>query len=385
MKNSILVRYGEIYLKGNNRSFFEKVLFSNIKNVLDGIKCSLIKNRNRLYIENYEENDQDTIISILKTVFGIHSVSNAFVCETNYDKIKEIALEIAPKSGTFRITVNRADKTLALNSIQIATIIGEYVFENSNLEVDVKNPDNTIFVDIRENGMTYVMCEKIPCLGGLPVGTSGKGMLLLSGGIDSPVAAFLMAKRGLSVSAVHFHSFPYTSEKAKQKVLELAEIFSKYCGNIKINVISLTEIQQEIHKKCPASYMITLVRRFMIRLSNIIAENAKCGVLITGESLGQVASQTIESITVIENVGKIPVLRPLIGMDKTEIIDIAKRIGTFEKSIEPYEDCCTVFIPDRPVIKPTIERAEDYEKELDVEKLIDNALQTREFITIKRK
>lgn len=383
--NSILIRYGELYLKGNNRHFFEKCLQNNITNALLGIHFKFVKSSGRFFIEDYEELSEKTIIDKLLVIFGIHSISPAVMTETDFAKISETAYMLSPDSGTFRVTVNRADKRLPLNSMQIASQIGGYILEKKpNLSVDLFHADNEIFIDIRENGKTYIMGKKYYGLGGMPVGSAGKGMLMLSGGIDSPVAAFMMSKRGLNINVVHFHSYPYTSEKAKAKVIELAEIVSKYCGNIDMNIVSLTEIQQEIHSKCPAEYMITIVRRFMLRIANILAEKFNCGALITGESLGQVASQTLESIGVISSVSKLQILRPLIGMDKSEIILIAEKIGTYETSIAPYEDCCTVFLPKNPVIRPRIDLIEEAETLLNIEELVSKSLATLERIKIRK-
>ncbi len=381
---SILIRYGELYLKGKNRHFFERCLLNNIENALKGHKFSLIKASGRFFVEDYDLEEERIIISKIIKVFGIHSVSPATLIETDLHAIYQTAFELSPTNGTFKVIVNRADKRLPINSMQIAREAGAYILSGKpELKVDIFNPEHEIFIDIRENGRTYILSEKIEGLGGMPVGSAGKGLLLLSGGIDSPVAAFMMAKRGMTINAIHFHSFPYTSVKAKEKVFDLAKIVSEYAGNIDLFVISLTEIQQEIHTKCPKEYMITIVRRFMLKLANIIAQRHKISVLITGESLGQVASQTIESISVISAVSPLQILRPLIGMDKSEIIKLAEKIGTYSTSIEPYEDCCTVFLPKNPVIKPDIKLIEQAEAMLDIDKLIENSLSTLEFVKIR--
>lgn len=258
--------------------------------------------------------------------------------------------------------------------------------QNRNLTVDIHNPQCVLNIDIREDGCAYLFMDKILCAGGMPVGCAGKGLLLLSGGLDSPVAGYMMAKRGLSLDAIHFHSYPYTSEKAKQKVIDLAKILSQYSGPINLTCIHFTKIQEEIHRCCTSNYMVTLVRRFMMRIAEKIAQINQCGCLINGESLGQVASQTLPSITVTnDTIKSMPVLRPCIGMDKQEIINIALKMETYETSILPYEDCCTVFLPDSPVTKPTIKRAEFEEKKLgDFSKLIEEAIETREIIKIGR-
>lgn len=380
----ILIRYGEIFLKGNNRSFFIRSLKNNIVKALSSIKYEFVKSSGRLFIENYDVNNENLIINKLTKVFGIHSISPTIKIDTDIDNIINSAIDNAPRSGTFKVHVNRADKTLPLNSMQIASKIGAKILHAiPNLKVDLHNPQSIVNIDIRENHKTYIIINTIKGQGGMPVGTAGRGMLLLSGGIDSPVACYMMSKRGMTINAVHFHSFPYTSEKAKQKVLDLAKIISNYSHEINLNIVSLTEIQQEINMKCRSDYMITLVRRFMLKIASILANKQDCKVLLTGESLGQVASQTIESINTISESTNMQILRPLIAMDKSEIMDIAHRINTYDKSIEPYEDCCTVFLPKNPVIKPSLWIAKEQEALLDVDKLIERALQTLETIRIE--
>ena len=289
-----------------------------------------------------------------------------------------------PESGSFRFTVNRADKKFRLNSQQIATELGGAALAfNPALKVDLFSPSKEIFVDVREEGYTFIFADKVPCVGGMPIGCSGKGVVLLSGGIDSPVATYRMAKRGLKMCGVHFHSFPYTSPMAKQKVVDLAKILSEYQGGFDLYVVSFTEIQQQIHEHCPEEYMITIMRRIMMRIAERIAFKEGCGSITTGESLAQVASQTQESIRVTnETVRELPVFRPLIGMDKEEIIATAREIGTFDKSIEPYEDCCTVFLPKYPVIKPKPELIRAAESKIDYETLISAALDSVEVIKL---
>lgn len=381
MEKTILIRIGEIFLKGNNKRFFENVLNNNIKECLKDANCKLNFARNRIIVEKYNDNNEYEIIDRLTKVFGIHSVSPSIKISTDLSKIALIASEISPKAGKFRVTVNRADKTIPKKSMDIAAEIGGYMLKNSaELKVDLFDFDFEVNVDIRENGTTYIFNKKIEGAGGLPVGCSGKGMLLLSGGIDSPVAGYKIAKRGVQLYAVHYHSFPYTSEKAKEKVIDLAKNLSKYAGKIELSVVPFTDIQYAIREKCPAHYMITLMRRFMMRIAERLAVKKGCGAIITGESLGQVASQTMESIIVTNSVVEIPVYRPLIGSDKSEIIETAKKIDTFELSILPYEDCCTVFLPKSPVIKPSLESAVEMEEALDVETLIENAINNIEVI-----
>lgn len=383
MKKVILIRYGEIYLKGNNRYYFESILMRNIKNAVASFECDFKQSQSRYTLENYQESDEKKIIKALKCVAGIHSVSPAFVVETDRELIAQTALGcVNKKDGTFRVTVNRADKKFPVNSTPFAAEVGGVILEKyPSLKVKLNGADQEIFIDIRENGKTYLYSEIISGQDGMPVGTSGKGIVLLSGGIDSPVAAYRMAKRGMELTYLHFHSFPYTSLQAKEKVVSLAKILKKYALTDKLLVVPFTEIQQAIHENCPAEFMITIMRRFMMRIAERLGKQRGCGSIITGESLGQVASQTMESITVTNAVVSLPVFRPLIGMDKTEIIDVSKSIDTFETSILPYEDCCTVFLPKFPVIKPKIEVIEKAESKLDIETLIENAISNIEIIS----
>ncbi|MDE7406754.1 MAG: tRNA 4-thiouridine(8) synthase ThiI [Clostridiales bacterium] len=374
--NVILIRFGELYLKGKNKDYFENTLKNNITDKLRGIDCKVFFGRGRYVVKDYASADEYNIIARLKQVFGIHSVSVARSCGYDFNEIVELAIQMTPNIGSFRVTSHRSYKKYPLNSLQINMQLGERILQaKPQLQVDLHNPDYTLNVDVRENGDVYLYDSTIKCAGGMPYGTGGNGLLLLSGGIDSPVAGYMLAKRGMSITALHFHSYPYTSEAAKQKAIDLAKILGEYCPNIKLMCVSLTEIQESIHKNCKPNYMITLVRRFMMRIAQKVALSNGCGCLINGESLGQVASQTLESITVTNAVVDIPVFRPCIGMDKDEIIEIAENIGTFKKSIEPYEDCCTVFLPEFPLIKPTIEKVEEQESRIpDYNELIDRAL-----------
>ncbi len=385
MANVILIRYGEIHLKGKNRRFFENKLINNIKTKLQGIEYDFVYKRSRYVIENYSPEVENDIIERLQKVFGIHSISVALGCESTVESICDTAVSICKSEGSFRVTVNRADKSFPLNSIELSKKVGGVLLSKfHNLTVDLFNPDFVVNVDVREDGGAFVYTDKIICSKGMPVGCGGKGMLMLSGGIDSPVAGYMMAKRGLSIDAIHFHSYPYTSELAKQKVIDLAKIISDYTGEINLVCIPFTKIQEEIHRACDTSYMITLVRRFMMRIAEKVAIKRGCGCIINGESLGQVASQTLESITVTNSMIKaLPVFRPLIGMDKDEIIEISKKIGAFETSILPYEDCCTVFLPDAPVTHPSIKRAEREESRMSgIDDLIDDAINNLEVIKI---
>ncbi len=379
----IIIRYSEIHLKGNNRDFFESALIANIKLVLKDYTYEFTRSNARYVIRNFDEMLLDELVDAIKNVFGVHSLSVAEEVESSYDNISRAALLYAPSSGSFKVSTNRADKRFPMQSMKLsAEIGGDILDKNPNLTVDLFNPDHTVNIDIRENGKTFVFSEVIKAVNGMPVGTGGKGIVMLSGGIDSPVAAYMMAKRGMSLRAVHFHSFPYTSMQARQKVLDLAKIVKKYTLRMTVDVVSFTEIQTAIHEKCPEEYMITIMRRFMMRIAERIAKNTGLGAVITGESLGQVASQTLESITSTNSVTTIPVFSPLIGFDKDEIIEISQRIGAFETSILPYEDCCTIFLPKRPVTKPRLSAVEKVESALDVETLVNNALQNIETVTI---
>lgn len=385
MNRVIIIRYAELYLKGKNRNFFEKLLIDNIKSSLKGLECGMRFNRSRYEIFDYTREAE--IIDRLKKVFGIHSISIAIKCNYDIDSILETVAGLEIPSGTFKVDTNRADKSYPLISTEVSARAGGVILKNNpQLKVDVHNPQTTVNIDIREDGCAYIFKDKILCSGGMPVGSSGKGLLLLSGGLDSPVAGYMMAKRGMRIDAIHFHSYPYTSEKAKQKVIDLAKILTDYTGPINLTCIPFTKIQEEIHKNCTSNYMITLVRRFMMRIAERVAKLDHCGCLINGESLGQVASQTLQSITVTNDMVKsMPVFRPCIGMDKLEIIDIAEKIKTYQTSILPYEDCCTVFLPDSPVTKPTIARAEFEERKLgDFERLIVEAIDNREVIHIEK-
>ncbi|MCH5155528.1 MAG: tRNA 4-thiouridine(8) synthase ThiI [Clostridiales bacterium] len=383
--NVILIRFGELYLKGKNKDYFENMLKSHIKDKLSDIDCSVYFGRGRYVVNNYNVAVENDIISRLKQIFGVHSVSVARRCGYDFNEIAELAIHMTPNHGSFRVTSHRSYKKYPLNSLQINMQLGERILQaKPELEVDLHNPDYTLNVDVRENGDVYLYDSTVKCAGGMPYGTGGKGLLLLSGGIDSPVAGYMMAKRGMSIFALHFHSYPYTSEAAKQKAIDLANILGEYCPNIKLMCVSLTEIQEAIHNNCKPNYMITLVRRFMMKIAQKVAVKYGCGCLINGESLGQVASQTLESITVTNAVVDMPVFRPCIGMDKDEIIAIAENIGTFKKSIEPYEDCCTVFLPEFPLIKPTVDKVEEQESHIKgYDELIERALSGLETIQLK--
>lgn len=386
MQKVLLLRYGEIFLKGKNKAFFENKLIENIKKALDGLDYKFIKTQNRYYVEDYDEWLQDELVDRLRKVFGLTSLSVAIKVKSQYELMGQAVQEYVPQGkNTFRVTVNRADKRLDKNSMQIAAMMGGYCLDkNPMLKVDLHRPQVEIFVDIRERGFAYVFSGKIPCAGGMPVGTAGKGMLLLSGGFDSPVAGWRMARRGMEICAIHYHSYPHTSELAKQKVIDLAQKLTNYCGKIKLFVVPFTDIQQKIHQYCRADYMITVMRRIMIDIAERTAVKYGCGALITGESLAQVASQTTESITVTNNAVKLlPIFRPLIGMDKNEIMDTAKAIDTYATSELPYEDCCTVFLPKYPVIKPSIQVAVKEQSRIEnLEESIVKAIEDTEILDL---
>lgn len=381
---AIIIRYSEIHLKGNNKEYFESALISNLKTALKGFDLQFGRSNARYVLRNFDESLTPQIIDCVKNVFGVHSLSVAEEVPSTLEDIRAAAIALAPKRGSFKVSTNRADKRFPLHSMDLSAEIGGDVLENNSvLTVNLHNPDHVINIDIRENGKTFVFRDVIRGVNGMPVGTGGKAVAMLSGGIDSPVAMYMMAKRGMSLRAVHFHSFPYTSAQAKQKVLDLAAIVKKYTLRMTVDVVSFTEIQTAIHERCPEEYMITIMRRFMMRIAEKLARINGCGAVVTGESLGQVASQTLESITSTNAVAHIPVFRPLIGFDKEEIIDIAHKIGTYETSILPYEDCCTIFLPKRPVTKPRLSAVEKVESALDVETLVQNALQNIETVVIE--
>lgn len=382
MKKVILLRFGELYLKGKNRGFFEKTLISNIIHSLKDIDCKVTKATGRYVVSDYDEIDEISIIDKLTKVFGLVSLSPAIELETNKDEIDKYVSTIKLNVNTFRVSVIRADKTFPVQSNIYERELGAIILKNNaNLKVSLKDFDEEVVVDIRESGKTYILSSKIECEGGMPLGTAGKSLLLLSGGIDSPVAGYMIAKRGMKISAIHFHSFPYTSEMAKQKVIKLAKLITPYCGNIKLYMVPFTKIQEEIHKHCAPEFMITIMRRIMMKISAKVAKIANCKAIITGENLGQVASQTVESMTVTNFSQTVyPIFRPLIAFDKKDIIEISRKIGTYETSILPYEDCCTVFLPKNPVIKPKMEKVIYEESKLDIDNLVNEAVKNLEVI-----
>lgn len=374
----ILIRYGELALKGKNRDTFEETLVRSVKSVLRSFyKVKVRRNYGRMYVELHGE-DAHEVMERLKRVFGISSFSPTIQVDPDIETIKQRSLELIrqmnPQPRTFRVVTRRADKRYPIPSMEVNRMVGTHILRAlPQIKVDVHEPEAIVNIEIRTEG-TYISCETVPGPGGLPVGVSGKVLLLLSGGIDSPVAGWMMLKRGVTLEAIHFHSYPYTSERSLEKVRDLAQKLARWGGTVRLHVVPFTEIQTAIREKCPEDYLITIMRRFMMRISERVAANTKALALATGESLGQVASQTLESMDTINKVISIPMLRPLIGMDKTEITEISRRIDTYELSILPYEDCCTVFTPKYPVTRPKPYLAEKFEGALDVEALVDDAV-----------
>ena len=382
MESVVIIRYAEIHLKGKNRGYFERVFTVNIERALRGISHELHRIGGRYLIADFRQDCAEEILSCLSRVFGIHSYSLGYLTENSVEEIYCAAQIVAPQSGSFKVETHRADKKYPLTSMELNAEIGaKLLSERKGLSVDVHAPQHYVYIDVRENGKALVFGSFLQGAGGMPVGTSGKGLLLISGGIDSPVAGHMLAKRGMTVELLHFHSYPYTNEQAKEKVIELSRELSPYTGTRKLSTVSVTKIQEEIHAKCAAELNVTLLRRFMFRIAERVAKREGDACIITGESLGQVASQTIEGMTSSNAVVSLPVLRPLVGFDKDEIIERSKKIGTFETSVLPFEDCCTVFLPDFPATKPKLSFIEAEESKLNVEELVQNALSTLETIS----
>lgn len=392
MYNVLLIRFGEISLKGNNRSYFVNHLIRNIKWALkETAKIKINRTYGRIYLST-DNNSMERVIDRLKMIPGIVSMSPTAVIPVDYEDLKNTSLEVIRDAiqhypTTFKVETKRPNKNFPMISPEISREIGAHILssidnsDGSVLTVDVHQPDHTLHIEVRKDNI-YVYTRVIPGPGGFPVGSSGKGLLLLSGGIDSPVAGYLGMKRGVKLEALYFHSFPYTGDRAKEKVIDLARILSNYGGSIRLHVGHFTDIQMDIQKKCPRKYNITIMRRMMFRMAERIAHENNIPILITGESIGQVASQTLESMHVINAVTNLPIARPLVTMDKTEIMEIARKIGTYETSILPYEDCCTVFVPKHPVTRPKLNETEEAEKDMDIEGLIEAALEKTETILI---
>ena len=389
MKEILLAKYGEIILKGGNRPRFESILMNNIVNAVRNVaKVKARLSQATIYVEVLEEGKTDLVLDRMSKIFGIVSVTKAAVCDKDMQSVKLTAKEYLKDDLTpgkkFKVETRRSDKSFPLNSIDISRDVGGYLHdEYPELVVDVHEPDVTVKVEIRERA-AYVYCaeNKVKGQGGMPIGTGSRATLLLSGGIDSPVAGHMIAKRGVEINAVNFFSFPYTSERAKEKVIELASILARYTSKINLYIVPFTEIQLQIREHCPEEHMTLLMRRFMMRITERIAKKTKSLALITGESVGQVASQTLAALDVTNAVIDMPVLQPLIGMDKIEVVDRSREIGTFDTSILPYEDCCTVFTPKHPTVNPKRANIERSESHLDVEKLIEEALDGVEMIEV---
>lgn len=382
----LAVSFGEIFLKGRNRNTFYKTAINNIKrNIRDIGYEDMFQESSKLYIKA-DRDKFDRLIKEIKKVFGIVYISEVVRCEKTVEDISKTSIDLVKyydfdKGMTFKVESKRTDKSFALTSPKLSAKIGGDILGKYNgLSVDIHEPDFTVFIDVKSKAYIYI--KRVEGLGGLPLGSGGEGLLLLSGGIDSPVAGFLMAKRGMNINAIHFHSYPFTSKRAHQKAMDLAKILSAYTGKMTVYSVNLAEIYKAISKNCPRRETTILSRRFMMRIANKISEKYSYQALITGESLGQVASQTIESVSVINDSSKLPILRPLIAMDKKDIIEISEKIDSYEKAIEPYDDCCSIFAPDSPVTKPKLKYIEKSEEKLDIEKLEKQAIDSMEIIEI---
>lgn len=387
MKQLLLIKYSsEIFLKGLNRNKFEKLLKDNIKAALKGLQYTFVTDTGRWFIETEEA---DIIVEKLKKIFGVTEICYVSQTEADLDMIKECALKeineiLSAKAKdyiTFKVETNRANKLFRINSLEVSGEVGAHLLRNTEgLKVDVRNPEYTVNVEIRENA--YIFVKRVKGAGGLPYGVNGSTMLMLSGGIDSPVAGYLMARRGVSIHCVYYHSHPYTSERAKDKVKELARILKEYTRNIALYVVPFTEIQMQIIEKCEENELTIIMRRFMMRIACRLAEKLNVQSVTTGESIGQVASQTMEGLIVSDDVADRPAFRPLIAMDKTDIMDISRKIGTYETSILPYEDCCTIFVPKHPKTKPKLADIKESESVLEFDKLTEEAIANMEIFYI---
>ena len=386
MYNILIVKYGEIGVKGKNRYLFENKLIKNIKNMLKPLgEYNVYKEYGRIYVDVNDDNYEEVMEEVRK-VFGIVGVCPGVKAEKDYDVLKATALKLIEKkieegAKTFKVESRRGDKSLPLTSQEMSIDIGGYILSNvkDRIKVDVRNPEVKVRCEYRElNTMVYT--DSVPGYGGLPMGTAGKAMSLLSGGIDSPVATWMVAKRGMDIECIHFHTYPFTSERSREKVLDLARTLSRYCGPIKVHCCNILEIEKEITEKLNREETTRHSRRFMMMITQRLAEQRHCQAIVTGESIGQVASQTIYGLTCTNAVCSLPVFRPLIAMDKSDIIDIAQEIGTYDISIVPEEDCCSVFAPKKPITKPKLERIEKSEEKLDIEALIEGAMATIETI-----
>ena len=375
MDRVILIKYGELSTKKWNRNFFINTLYNNVKNKLKNFDVKISKDRARMYIE-FRDNELDDIKKNIDKVFGIHKYHIAYIVDTNIDSIKEKALDIISKLNykTFKVETKRSFKAFEIDSMEISRAVGGYILKNTdNLTVDVHNPEVVIQIEVRE-GNSYIYLNSYQGSGGYPVGTQPKGFLMLSGGIDSPVAGYLAMKRGVSLEAVYFEAIPHTSLEARNKVISLTKKLASYTNSINLHIVNFTPIQEAIYKNCRGDYCITIMRRMMYRIMEKLVKSRNGYVIINGESVGQVASQTLVSMSVINSVTNVPVIRPVACLDKLEIIDIAKKIDTYETSILPFEDCCTVFVPKHPVINPKLSTAEFEENKFDYNSMIDEAV-----------
>ena len=388
MNEMILLKLGEMVLKGLNRHSFEDKLQANIHRRLNGLgRFRVYTRQSTTYVEPMEDScDMDAAWEAMKKVFGVVGLSRARACEKDKDAILKACHEYLDDrlrtARTFKVETRRADKTFPMTSIQLSQYVGGELDElYPNLQVDVHHPELTVYVEIRDYA-AFVHANPDPGAGGLPVGINGRAVSLLSGGIDSPVASYMIAKRGVALEMVHFFSYPYTSPEAKEKVLELARLLTPWCGHLTVHVVPFTAIQEELRRSCPEEMFTLVMRRFMMRIAQRVAKRCGAKALVTGESLGQVASQTMDAMTVTGQVVDIPVLRPVVGMDKEEIVQISRKIGTYDTSILPYEDCCTVFTPRHPRLRPTVEEAEAAEAGLDIEAMVQAAVEGIERIRL---
>ena len=385
MEKIIIIKYGELSTKKDNINYFLSCLKDNIINSVG--KYNIKFDRGRMFIQT-DNSNYDEIVSKLQNVFGIHEINLGYKIDSNdINDIENNLINLLKDKSfkTFKVETKRSYKNYSMNSMEISRYLGGVVLKNFNdIKVDVHNPELLINIEVRSDN-AYIYFDKIAGIGGYPVGSLGNGMLMLSGGIDSPVSGYLALKRGVRIEGIYFESPPHTSEAAKNKVLELTRILTKYSGYVKLHIVNFTNIQESIYKNIPHEYLITIMRRMMYRISERIAKRSNAKVIINGESIGQVASQTLTSMLAINSVINMPVIRPVACLDKLEIIDIAKKIGTYETSILPYEDCCTIFVPEHPVINPTIEKCVEYEKLIDVDGLINEAVNNVEVIKVENK
>lgn len=382
MEQVILIKYGELTTKKANRNLFIKTLYDNILEKLKDYQVKITKDRVRMFIETTDNIDE--IVNILSNIPGIHGIVIAYKVDTNTEEIKAKTLDIVKTINfkTFKVETKRSNKNFPIPSMELNNIIGGLLLKNiPNIKVDVHHPDYLLKIEIRDK-YTYIYSKEINGLGGYPIGVAGKGLLMLSGGIDSPVAGYLAMKRGIKLECIYFESPPHTSIQAKNKVKKLVAKLNNYQSNITLHVINFTKIQEAIYQNINPNYMITIMRRMMYRISTKVAEKNNCLAIINGESIGQVASQTLTSMQVINNVTSYPIIRPLACYDKLDIIDISKKIDTYETSILPYEDCCTIFLPKHPVINPSLDKAIEYEKNINYEELIEEAINNMENIKI---